>query len=509
MATHGPVVMIGLDGVAWPLLEGWAADGRLPALQGLIEGGVQGRLHTAEGFNDNAVWAAFATARRPERHGWLHYHRIRPGGYELERRHRDHIDGVSFWQQVSDAGRTVTVLDVPKSPLGHGLRGIELTDWLTHGADIPTPVSHPPGLADEVMARHGPHHGSECLSYGRRGEDLAGWIDERLAMTARKGDLTLEQLQAREADLVVVGFSAGHCIGHQCWHVHDPDHVDHEPQEAAQLGDPVLAAYRALDHEVGRIVDTVGEDATVVAFAGLGMGTNYSATGVLDRLLLRTDPRMATGPGPASDRALSLWRRSIPLGIRKAMPRAWHDSAARHAARQRARRSYFPVDTGHRSGGIRLNLVGREEEGVVADTDAEAVGAELETVLHDLVDADTGEPIVAKVERTAQTRSGPYVGDLPDLVVHWTVRRGPPAAVRSSRFGVIPADPPDRTGHHHAHGFFVARGPGLPAGVTAGDAEIVDLGPTVADRLGVELQAVDGRIIPLATSPDPAGSTRE
>jgi hypothetical protein len=102
------------------------------------------------------MWAAFATARRPERHGWLHYHRIRPGGYELERRHRDCIDGVPFWQRVSDAGGTVTVLDVPKAPLGRDLRGAELTDWSTHGADSATPLSAPPALVDEVRTRHGP-----------------------------------------------------------------------------------------------------------------------------------------------------------------------------------------------------------------------------------------------------------------------------------------------------------------------------------------------------------------
>jgi hypothetical protein len=33
------------------------------------------------------------------------------------------------------------------------------------------------------------------------------------------------------------------------------------------------------------------------------------------------------------------------------------------------------------------------------------------------------------------------------------------------------------------------------------DAQIVDLGPTVADWLGVELPQVDGEIIPLAASP--------
>ncbi len=494
--------MVGFDGASWPLVERWAADGHLPALAGLIERGTRGRLQTPDGFNDNAVWASFATSLRPERHGWLHYNRVRPGGYDTERVTRDVIEAAPFWQAVSDGGHTVTVIDVPKAPRGVDLHGVELVDWLCHGADSPVPLSEPADLVDRVVATHGPGHPRECLRYGRSGDELVDWVAEREEMTRRKGDLLAEQVAARDADLFLAVFNASHCVGHQCWHLHDPEHADHDPAMAARTGDPLLRCYSAIDRELARLLTFAAADATVIAFACLGMGPHFGAGSALDRVLLRLDP--ATPPTALTPAGLTgqAWRRLVPLSLRRAMPSAWHRAATKRAEALRERRSYFPIDTGARSSGIRVNLAGREAAGVITPGEGyESVLADLETALSELVDDETGVPVVGAVERTADHHEGPHAGDLPDLFVHWAPGPSPVRAVRSDRVGVVLAAPPDRTGHHHAHGFFVAAGPGLAAGRVAADAHVVDLSASVAARLGVELGDVDGTVI-AELSPD-------
>ena len=150
-----------------------------------------------------------------------------------------------------------------------------------------------------------------------------------------------------------------------------------------------------------------------------------------------------------------------------------------------------------RSSGIRINLAGREEAGTVQPgAEYEAVVAGLEADLVALVDADSGVPLVSWVERTAEGHEGPYVASMPDLLVHWVPATAPVRAVRSPWLGTVEALLPDRTGHHHAHGLFIASGPGLEAGGWAADARVVDLGVTVAALLGVDLPEVDGRVIP-------------
>ena len=496
----GPVVMIGLDGAEWPLVERWAAAGELPTLARLMRDGTRGRLRTPEGFNDNAVWASFATGRQPERHGWWHFNEIREGGYDVERTTRDHIDGRAFWEHLSDAGRTVTVLDAPKSPVGRGLRGVQLVDWLTHGQDSPVPLSDPPGFADEVVAAYGSPHPRRCLDIDRPARELPNWLDDRIDMARRKGDLSVDQLGARDADLVVTVLGESHCVGHQCWHLHDPAHPYHDPALVSRVGDPLLAIHRELDDQVARIVEAAGPEATIVVFACLGMGPNDSASGALDAVLARLDRWTPSADLSARARGMSLWHRLVPPAVRRRIPRWWQRVgrayATRLAAAMRRQRSYFPIDCGSGAGGVRLNVVGREEAGVIEPGAYERTLADVEAALGELVDTETGESVVAGIERPAETRDGPYVHRFPDLMVHWSPGTVPVRAVRSPRVGTVEATPLGRTGDHRRNGFFVAAGPGVGKGMVAPDADIVDLAPTISDMLGAELTDVDGHPIP-------------
>ncbi len=495
-----PLVMLGLDGAAWPLIDTWATAGELPVLAALRAQGTLARIRCPEAYNDNAIWASFSTGRDPVNHGWMQYNRVRPGGHDVERVYRDSIDGTAFWQVASDAGRTVTVLDVPKSPRGRDLNGVELVDWLVHGADSSEPLSEPPGFVDEVVAAHGAGHPKVCLAYGRTGDELAAWLEARVDMVRRKGDLLVEQLAARSADLVVGVFNSTHCSGHQCWHLHDRDHPDFDPVMAERVGDPMLAVYRAVDREIGRVLDAAGPDATVIVFACLGMTTNFSGVGILEPALLGLDPRRPRTTLTPHGTTASAWRRLVPLRLRRAMPAAWHAAARQRGADLRARRSYWMVDCGGRTSGVRVNLAGREDGGVVPREDHAALLADLEAALGELVDADDGTPLVRAIERPQETHSGTYVGDLPDLFVHWTPRRNPVRAARSERLGEVVSAPPDRTGHHHAHGFALARGDGITAAATAPDVSITDLAPSILTRLGVPPPPADGHPIPALTA---------
>jgi len=291
-------------------------------------------------------------------------------------------------------------------------------------------------------------------------------------------------------------FNPSHCTGHQCWHLHDPGHPDHDPDLAERLGDPVLRSYRAIDDELARVLPAAPPDVTTIVFGCLGMGPNFGAGRVLDKVLLALDPRRPSATLTPTGPTVRAWRRHVPLELRRGMPDLWHRTARRREASLLARRSWFYVDTGARTGGVRFNLAGREREGTVRPgPELETATAGLIEALHELVDDETGSPIVRWVERTAEHHHGPHAADLPDLFVHWEPAAGPARAVRSPRLGVVTSDPPDRTGHHHRDGFFVATGPGLPSGTVAGDARVVDLAPTVAALLGVELEGVDGHAI--------------
>jgi len=94
---------------------------------------------------------------------------------------------------------------------------------------------------------------------------------------------------------------------------------------------------------------------------------------------------------------------------------------------------------------------------------------------------------------------GPFAGDFANVLVEWESTR-PITAARVDGSHVVRRRPPrDRSGNHDGGGWFVARGPELAPSAIELSHPIVDLAPTIAEWLGVELERVDGApIAPLA-----------
>jgi predicted AlkP superfamily phosphohydrolase/phosphomutase len=147
------------------------------------------------------------------------------------------------------------------------------------------------------------------------------------------------------------------------------------------------------------------------------------------------------------------------------------------------------------SGAVRINLVGREPGGLVRRGVEEArLRRRLTEELLALRDPVSGRPVVEAVVDAATEFPGPERDRLPDLLAVWA-REGPIVGATSPAVGAITPGPHElRPGNHVPGGFLVAAGPGVVPG-PPGTASLVDVAPTVAHLLGVELAGCDGRAI--------------
>src|SRR6185295_13718426 len=69
-------------------------------------------------------------------------------------------------------------------------------------------------------------------------------------------------------------------------------------------------------------------------------------------------------------------------------------------------------------GWIRVNLAGREAQGIVSPVQYDETCAQLEAMLRALT-TEGGEPLVRDIVRTAACAKSASGNPLPDLVVHW------------------------------------------------------------------------------------------
>jgi predicted AlkP superfamily phosphohydrolase/phosphomutase len=268
------------------------------------------------------------------------------------------------------------------------------------------------------------------------------------------------------------------------------------------LGDPLETVYRAVDAGVGKLLSLVDDETVVLVVSDVGIGPNFNGAHLLADVLFRLGygARPATASKPwralrwAWRRLPNAWRTSLDGVTKSAVDRTWpaFDASAK----------CFAVNNGEVFGAIRVNLAGREPSGrVEAGRDYEDFCRRLGEDLLALVNADSGAPAVRRVLRTADVYAGAWLDALPDLLIEWNTD-DVIDAVRSPRLGTLrkPYAGP-RTGHHRREGFFACRGPAVEPG-EIGPIDLVDVAPTVAALLGVELSEIDGRPIAACLSGD-------
>jgi predicted AlkP superfamily phosphohydrolase/phosphomutase len=494
------VLLVGIDAAEGRLIHEWAHAGRLPTFGSLFERAAWGASEPPIGLYVGAVWPSLQTGVSPARHGRHCYCQIERGSYATPRFRPQQLKREPFWNALSRAGRRVAILDVPKTFPSENLNGVQLCDWGTHDPEGPA-CSWPPEFASTVEARFGPDPLGKCDAVDRQLDGFTRLRDALVLRAARRAKLTAHVLAEDEWDFLATVFSESHCVGHQCWHIHDSEHPDHDAQLRRRLGDPIEDVYAAIDAALGRLLEQVDERTTVLVVASHGMGPHYDATFLLGEILRRIEDAPLSAARRWTGRAISrIWDR-IPSELRTALAPSRRRIGQRLGAalptlEMQGSRNCFAVPNNSVYGGIRLNLVGREPNGRLhRGTEAELFCEELSRDLLALVEPGTGRPLVRRVLKTAELYEGECLEDLPDLLVEWN-REQPINAVASPKIGLIEGkDPATRTGDHQSQGLFFAMGPGIQPGRIDEPVSVMDFAPTVAGLLGVDLDQVDGRSI--------------
>lgn len=501
------LLIIGVDAGSPTLFRRWCESGDLPNLRRLMESGQTRPVENPYALEAGSVWPVFHTGLMPGRQPQYDGRRtFVPEDYSVRWYGPDET-APNVWRQLSDQGVRCLLIDPPYTLIDPAINGTMVVDWGTHvpaNGNTFELRTQPPELVDEVLALVGPDPAGGIMC-DRRGpetiEDHRRFRDTYLRRIELKGKLASHLLATREWDLALVACSDLHCTGHHLWHVNDPGHPRYSRRLEAALGEPLRDCYRAFDRMLGTILGSAGPDTTVLLFGSHGMGPSYSGTGLLDRILLRLDKGRPAHGRSLKGRLRQVWK-SVPAEVRGQLRplRRYFKGALRQPQLMGGRpdRRFFEVYANNATGGIRLNLKGREGQGIVEPDEAEDVIRYLITEIRQIVNAETGEPLVEDVIATGDWYHGPHVSRMPDLLVRWN-RNAPIRSVRSETIGELAHEYLDnRTGDHTPDGLCVVAGPGLAAGTEGATVRTADFAPSIAAFFGRELRCHDGRVFPIA-----------
>jgi predicted AlkP superfamily phosphohydrolase/phosphomutase len=530
MSSPTKVLFLAIDAADKLLIHKWAADGTLPTIRSLLATGLVGETMSLEGLYEGSTWPSFYTGVNPACHGFYSLTQLNPGTYEFYRCYPgDFIKREPFWNYLSGAGRKVAILDIPLSGISKELNGIQMVEWGSHDG-IYGFCSWPYQLKQDVLAKFGSHPLTRsCDSFGRIPQELPAFKNLLVEGVLKKAKLTNHFLNQGGWDFFAQVFTESHCVGHQCWHLHDPSHPGYDPEIASIMGDPLRDVYVAIDTAIGEILAQVDQETIVFLLVAHRMAHYFGMQCVLPEILCRLKVAKKPSEEISTDKFSKMFGRleniltccwryipnriKKPLGVTRHRLRGWID---RHQGRSSPmffgidprKSKCFMLHNGASVCGLRVNLAGREPEGLIQPGDEMDIFCnQLGEDLLEIVNLDTGNPAVKSVKRTGKVYQGEYLDHLPDLLVEWSDekplgntatmnRGGSKVRLASEKIGVVEGvNTYCRTGDHRPEGIFIAFGPGIKPGRLERTVSIMDFVPTFINLFGLEISCADGNPI--------------
>ncbi len=505
------LLVIGLDSADAALIEAWMAEGHLPVFARLAAAGLWSRLGTTAGVMHVSAWPSLYTGCHPGRHGLYHAFQVRAGDRRIHRTDPRWRAVEPFWATLDRAGRRVIVMDAFMDAPVEGFRGIQILEygtwtWFWH------PDSRPAGMHREIVRRFGrypaPEHTDQVTI-----PDQIRFRDTLVRAAGVKGRAAAWLLSEHPWDVAFVMFGEPHGGGHYLWHGGDPDYPLRPAERLPEGFLPLRDVYAAVDRAVGTVLDAVGE-VDLLVVSGDGMGPNHSASHLMPELLHRLDLLHAAGLGGKKEDApppglAARLRQMIPLAVRQSISRCLPRETRRRLAMKWmnsgidwSKTRMFCIPNSN-EGYFRINLAGREPDGLVAAEEFRALVEEVAAELGALVNPANGRCIAHGVHRIDEVFPGSERPHLPDLVVSFDFDARATDRIRGPRTGEIagPAPwevPAHYTGNHRPNAFLLAAGPDIRRAPLPAGAHILDLAPTILARAGIEPPAhMDGRPLPL------------
>jgi predicted AlkP superfamily phosphohydrolase/phosphomutase len=500
------LLFIGLDAGDADLIERWLAEGRLPNIARLKANGAWARLQTtAEVFHVSA-WPSIFTGAPADRHGLYHAYVTRPGHQGLMRPRPDESPVPFLWKTLSDHGTRSIVVDAFLTCPLRPFNGVQIVDWGSWSW-FWEPTTIPESLKGDIRRRFGAYPADDHSKVGMTPvTDIATFRRRLLAGVEKKTEVVTWLMQQQAWDFFLVVFGEAHPAGHYFWHLYDETYLTHPGGAATELHDALRDVYVALDAAIGRLIDRVDADTTIMLVSGDGMAANYSGSHILADILTRmrilndTTGDGAAQPQPAASTSLlGTVRNMVPESFRNFVSRMVLSRQVQEQLSLRWKsagiawpRTRAYVMENANEGYIRVNLAGREPEGIVSPgAEYDALCDELCRMARALVNPATGKPAALGVYRIDEIFKGPRRSHMPDVVITWDLDARVTTELLTEACGIVRVDQPAcgiapyYTGNHWPNAFAAVTGPGVPAGATLEGRSILDLAPTILAHFGI------------------------
>ncbi len=493
------MLVIGIDGGTFEAIGPLAAQGDLPVLASLMGNGVWGDLESTVPPDTGPAWVSMMTGVNPGKHGVFFFldslHDNLRFGKSLG---SGDIEFPPLWTVLSKNNKRVFFMNVPFTYPPSDVNGCLVSGMLI--PDSAEVVSYPPELHSEL----------ETLLDGFSINDWSPDIicsdkskfhlhNEKIvkvlsSVTEKRKQATLHVMRKDPWEFGMVVFTAIDRLQHLFWEYHGR-------QDSSGLNGLIRDGYQQIDKAIGEIIKEAGENTTVLITSDHGFGPikkYFYVNKWLEEIgLLHLKKGVNTS-------TLGFNMTSLKRIINRIAPSVqapkWTEHIRVPRLRSVQREATALIDWertkayGDPSGGINVNLAGREPLGTIPQ------GPEYESTLRFIQeqfllirDESGARPIADWILRKEEIYSGPFVQDAADL--YYSLGERSYLHNTNVDGNEIIGDCSLGTGMHRKNGILIMNGPRCRKSVEI-RPRIIDIAPTVLYLMGLPVvDEMDGKVL--------------
>jgi len=281
------VVVVGIDGMDWPVLEPLLPE--LPAIGGIAARGAAGEMRSIYPPDSIPSWVSIFTGLDPSEHGILEtidYFKKDAKRFAVD---AQAFRNVTFWDRAGAMGKKVIVVN----PL------LAYPPWPVNGVMASGPVfisGEVSSFPADIAVRYEIPPLGGIVDFPEK-RTLGAFVEKSMEETRRVVDFTASLMQREPWDLVFVTLLTLDRIFHFYWRYQDPEDPTH-PRRSAYAG-TVRDFHRFLDGCVGALRKSAGDDAVFIIISDHGHGRRPPLQFNLNELLRRNGLLKGRFKGPA------------------------------------------------------------------------------------------------------------------------------------------------------------------------------------------------------------------
>jgi len=517
---NGRTFILGADGATWFVINRLLESGELPNFRRAMEMGAYGPLESIENMRSASAWTCMFSGYNPGRHGIYEFYEFLPESYSLKYIHGGYKKVPGFWSYLNHVGQSSGVINTPMTYPAE--TGVGSAGYMIAGLDGPGKASprfsSPDGFMDRLEKAMGREYVIEpgltgAIASGNP-QEAVDLLHDELESKHRAMRVMLDEMPV---DCLLFVFRSLDAAQHCFWKWMDPEHPKHaqcSADEIKQFGGVIDDVYRKLDEALGDLLDRAGPNDSVMVISDHGFGRKCPVSSQLNRWLEAHGYLVYESGGDRPNlvsKALkfvaSHTSRSTKEKLARMLPgvRNWAQSKALFSGVDWSKTRVYSDAQFPR---LRLNIKGREGQGIVDPADAPVLMNEVREALQGMRDSVSGEPIVRDILFRDDIYPGPHTGPAEDILVRWRedivingVAMPEGYEMPEEELSVMPGeDPKVISGDHQIHGVFIGVGKAFEGrGEVADGMRLLDMTPTILHLQNVAVpESMDGRVLTVA-----------